>query len=51
MNAPVDVARSNVALDARLGIIDCDIHPFPRRVRWTNICRSAGGTIWPNTAR
>jgi hypothetical protein len=30
MNAPVDIPRANLELDARLGIIDCDIHPFPR---------------------
>src|SRR5690242_10684054 len=30
MNAPVDISRSGIALAARLGIIDCDIHPFPR---------------------
>lgn len=30
MNAPVDILRPTIELDARLGIIDCDIHPFPR---------------------
>jgi len=30
MNAPVDILHPNIEMDARLGIIDCDIHPFPR---------------------
>jgi predicted TIM-barrel fold metal-dependent hydrolase len=30
MNAPVDVPRLHADADARFGIIDCDIHPFPK---------------------
>jgi hypothetical protein len=30
MNAPVDVLDRPVAGDNKLGIIDCDIHPFPK---------------------
>ncbi|HLJ04919.1 MAG TPA: hypothetical protein VKT26_01540, partial [Acetobacteraceae bacterium] len=28
MNAPVDVMQRRTDADARLGIIDCDIHPY-----------------------
>ena len=28
MNAPVDVMERRPEADARLGIIDCDIHPY-----------------------
>jgi predicted TIM-barrel fold metal-dependent hydrolase len=30
VNAPVSIPRERVDADARYGIIDCDIHPFPR---------------------
>ena len=30
MNAPVNIPRARQDADARTGIIDCDIHPFPR---------------------
>ncbi|HET8995082.1 MAG TPA: amidohydrolase family protein [Acetobacteraceae bacterium] len=30
MNAPVDVLQRQTAADAKLGIIDCDIHPYPK---------------------
>lgn len=30
MNAPVDLMQRPAAAENRLGIIDCDVHPFPR---------------------
>ncbi len=30
MNAPVDVLTRDSGADVRLGIIDCDIHPYPK---------------------
>ena len=30
MNAPVDLRQRPQAADNRLGIIDCDVHPYPK---------------------
>ena len=30
MNAPVDVARHRAEASSKYGIIDCDVHPYPK---------------------
>jgi hypothetical protein len=31
VNAPVDMAAHRAGADRRLAVIDCDVHPYPKR--------------------